>query len=275
MRIAIENQIEFGYSTPATYAIQHLRVWPHTSNVQRVQRWSVSVGRQDRFPEFNDCFGNTVLEATQSDPHEAVRINIAGLVDTYPSDGIFSARDEPLPLLYYLSETDLTGSDDNVLDLATAVRTASLKERIDGLHRLMAEVGKTLTYALDEDDDDTVTAGQALARTSGAAREHAHVFIACARSLEIPARYVTGYRLQEDDDEGPVEPAYAWAEAWVDTLGWVGFDPVHQVCPADSYVRVACGVDYLAAAPIRRSQRGGGEETTTSTVVVNQVQAQQ
>ncbi len=57
------------------------------------------------------------------------------------------------------------------------------------------------------------------------------------------------------------EAAHAWAEAYVPSLGWVGFDATNGVCPSPSYVRVAVGLDYLGAAPVRGSRTGGGAET--------------
>ena len=274
MRIAIEHRIEYSYSIPASYAIQHLRMTPRSTNTQRVQRWYVTAGRQDRFIEFFDCFGNPVWEAIQIEPHESLKIEATGVVETFPNDGITSGQDEVLPLFHYLAETALTEIGDDVLDLASGVRSAALKEQIDGLHRLMATVGDSMTYTLDHLEAQ-VPAGEALQRAAGAASDHAHVFIACARSLGIPSRMVTGYRLPDEDDEGPVESGYAWAESWVDGFGWVGFDAAHQVCPAERYVRMSCGADYLAAAPVRQSLRGGGEETASVDISVSQVQQQQ
>ncbi len=275
MRIAIEHQIEYSFSDPASYAIQHIRGIARNSPSQQIRRWYITVGRQDRFVEFLDCFGNTVYESTHIDPHESSQVHISGLVDTVPSDGILSDQDEPLPLLFYLADTAQTEISEDVLDLVSAVRVATDKEPIDGLHRLMEEVGKELTYKFDI-DAGPASAAEALQRATGASGDHAHVFIACARALDIPARFVTGYRLPGGDDDVAVdEPGFAWAEAWVDKLGWVGFDAVHQASPTEAYVRIACGADHLTAQTIRRSQRGGGEQTATSDLQVSQVQAPQ
>ena len=47
------------------------------------------------------------------------------------------------------------------------------------------------------------------------------------------------------------DAGHAWAEAYVDDLGWVGFDPTNGICTTDAHVRVAIGLDYLGAAPVR------------------------
>ena len=88
-------------------------------------------------------------------------------------------------------------------------------------------------------------------RSSAASvRTSRHIFIAAARSLGIPARYVCGYFIAHD---GVVEQeaGHAWAEAYVDGLGWVAFDPTNGICATDAHVRVAVGLDYLGAAPVR------------------------
>ena len=76
----------------------------------------------------------------------------------------------------------------------------------------------------------------------------AHAFIGAARALEIPARFVSGYYLSEGEDSVGL---HAWAEAWDDGLGWIGFDPSLALCPTDRHIRLATGLDALAATPVR------------------------
>ncbi len=44
-------------------------------------------------------------------------------------------------------------------------------------------------------------------------------------------------------------------------LGWIGFDPANGICTTAAHVRVAIGLDYLGAAPVRGSRTGGGSES--------------
>ncbi|MGY3290740.1 transglutaminase-like putative cysteine protease [Bradyrhizobium sp. LM3.6] len=66
------------------------------------------------------------------------------------------------------------------------------------------------------------------------------------------------------------DAGHAWAEAYVDGLGWVGFDPANSICATDAHVRVAIGLDYLGAAPVRGTRYGGGPETLAVAVKVEQ-----
>ena len=67
----------------------------------------------------------------------------------------------------------------------------------------------------------------------------------------------------------------AWAEAYVENLGWIGFDAANGVCPTDHYVRVAIGLDALGAAPIRGTSYGGGAESLSVDLNVRPVQQEQ
>jgi transglutaminase-like putative cysteine protease len=93
--------------------------------------------------------------------------------------------------------------------------------------------------------------------------------IAAARHLGVPARYVGGYLFREDG-VSKQEAGHAWAEALVDQLGWVGFDPANNMSPTDAYVRMAAGLDYLGAAPVRGTRYGGAGETLSVRVTVSQ-----
>ncbi|MGI4875981.1 MAG: transglutaminase family protein, partial [Janthinobacterium lividum] len=45
-----------------------------------------------------------------------------------------------------------------------------------------------------------------------------------------------------------------------------GFDPTNGISVTTAHVRVAVGLDYLDAAPVRGARRGGGDETMTIAV---------
>ena len=84
--------------------------------------------------------------------------------------------------------------------------------------------------------------------------------MACARHLGLPARYVSGYVAQSESlPHG--NGAHAWAEVHLDEYGWIGFDCANGLCPIDTHVRVAIGLDYADAAPVRGSRQGGEGES--------------
>ncbi len=71
------------------------------------------------------------------------------------------------------------------------------------------------------------------------------------------------------------EATHAWAEAWVEGLGWVGFDVSNGISPDPRYVRVATGRDYRDAAPVTGISFGAVTEHLSVDLAVEQQTAEQ
>ena len=84
---------------------------------------------------------------------------------------------------------------------------------------------------------------------------------------------MTGYLVIEADNASQAH--HAWAEAWVEALGWVGFDVANCICPTERYVRLAAGLDAGYAAPVIGSRRGGETEVLEVSVEVQRQSSQQ
>jgi len=130
------------------------------------------------------------------------------------------------------------------------------------------QINEHMTF--DEDPTNSGTSAiEAFGLKRGVCQDYAHIFIACARSGGVPARFVAGHFLRSDGTVNQ-QAGHAWAEAFVPDLGWVGFDPANGICTTDAHARVAIGLDYLGAAPVRGTRYGGGTETLSVAVKVDQ-----
>ncbi len=89
----------------------------------------------------------------------------------------------------------------------------------------------------------------------------------------MPARYVSGY-FHRADGVVEQEAGHAWIEAFIPDLGWVAFDPTNGISATDAHLRVAIGLDYLSAAPVRGTRFGGSGENLTVEIRVDQATRQ-
>ena len=128
-------------------------------------------------------------------------------------------------------------------------------------------------YGSRGDEVWVTTAEQAITAGEGVCQDHAHIFISAARLLEVPARYVSGYLMMNDRVDQ--DATHAWAEAYVDDLGWVGFDISNGISPDPRYVRVATGRDYRDAAPVTGISFGTLAQALEVDVAVEQQQVVQ
>ena len=93
---------------------------------------------------------------------------------------------------------------------------------------------------------------------AAAAPQLAHAYLACCRAAGVPARFVSGYRLLDEDRAD----RSAWVDVWSSTQeGWISLD-VDRLEPARSrHCRLAVGRDFPDAAPFRSHLAGEAVET--------------
>ncbi len=266
MLISIQHTTHYNYDTVGSFAVQRLRLTPSGTRSQKVRSWRVEADGIEHAATYVDGFANRIHLITHCRPYEALSVTASGEVETFDRDGVVGNIGEAANPRVFLRATPRTQSSRGIDALADKV---SHKQPLDRLHHLLEAIATQVVYDTDATHSET-SAAEAFAAGQGVCQDHAHIFIAATRRLGVPARYVTGYLLMNEETSAVAH--HAWAEAFVDELGWVGFDPANHICPTERYVRLACGFDAASAAPITGARRGGGTESLTVDVVVRQQQ---
>jgi transglutaminase-like putative cysteine protease len=111
----------------------------------------------------------------------------------------------------------------------------------------------------------------------GVCQDFAHLQIACLRSINIAARYVSGY-LRTYPPPGKArlvgtDASHAWVSAYCRSLGWTDVDPTNNVAPTDGHVTLAWGRDYGDVSPLRGLILGGGKHVLKVEVDMEPVEA--
>ena len=188
-------------------------------------------------------------------PHTELSVTVIGEVETGVND---YSQHQLLPLAIYLRDTPLTLADEAITRFSASFKHKSID---DLMHALMDKVG----YIQGATEVKT-TAIEAFQLGQGVCQDHAHVFIACCRSLGYPARYVSGYLFTQD---GSLMQSHAWVDVWFDSA-WQSVDVSNGCRAGETYVRLATGLDYRTASPVTGMRSGGGVEGMATHVVVNQ-----
>ena len=252
MRLAIRHRIDCAPAAGPAGSAQELRLWPRDESIQRVVRWRIDA--PGILTPWRDGFGTLVHTLAVPDGSASLRIEAEGEVDTTETNGILPLDGSGPPLEAYLRATPPTAADAGLDDFAAGFAAERARGTLPALHALTAAIHRVLG-PWSEDGAAESTAAQALARGTGTCRDHAHLFIACCRKWGVPARYVSGY-LHTEAAEGL--GTHAWAEAMVECLGWVSFDPSNCQSATQAYVRLAVGFDALGAAPVQGLCDGAG-----------------
>lgn len=264
MRLKIVHRTEYRYDAPVTYALQRLRLAPQTAPFQQVRDWRLQISGAEDEVRFVDHFGNDTRLVSFDGRAEMISIVAAGEVETSDAGGVVGPHRGFAPLWLFLRETALTEPGEGVQELAAGVAPAGDIER---LHALMLTIAERIAYRPGATEAHT-TAENALSLGAGVCQDHAHVFCAAARLLGFPARYVSGYLMMEGVERQAA--SHAWAEAHVESLGWVAFDAANGISPDERYVRLACGLDYRDAAPVSGIRLGSAQEVLAVDLTVEQ-----
>jgi transglutaminase-like putative cysteine protease len=268
MRIRISHETVYRYEEPPRGVIQTLRLTPRNHDGQYVENWRIDVSENCQLDQHEDAFGNIIHVFSAEGPLAELRVTVDGEVDTQDTSGVVVGTIERFPPSLYLRETPLTRLNPPIAEFAgLSARVGDDPLKI--LHDLLERLHGEMTFD-NVPTQATTTAAEAFALKRGVCQDLTHIFLAAARSMAIPARYIGGH-FHRDDGVTEQEAGHAWAEAFVPGLGWVAFDTANGLCATDAYVRVAVGLDYLGAAPVRGSRYGGGNEALDVSVRVNQV----
>jgi transglutaminase-like putative cysteine protease len=109
------------------------------------------------------------------------------------------------------------------------------------------------------------TTEEVFRKRRGVCQDFAHLQIACLRSLNLAARYVSGYLRTYPPPGQPrlvgADASHAWVSAYCPGIGWLDMDPTNNLVPSDGHVTLAWGRDYGDVSPLRGLILGGGAHT--------------
>jgi transglutaminase-like putative cysteine protease len=260
MQMHIRHETRYRYERTVTYSVQSLHLTPRRDSSQRALSWSIiAPGRR---LEQIDAYGNIAHLLTIEEPHREISIVVRGVVET--ADAEARLDDGPLSPLAYLQPTQLTAPNEELKSFAndSLRRVADPKERAQTLAEAVLAAVRYKSGSSDVQDSAAV----AFKSGEGVCQDHAHVFIASARAVGMPARYVSGYLYTGDAQDAA---SHAWVDVWLGAeLGWQSLDVTHARPAVRTYCRLAVGRDYLDAAPVRGMRQGGGGEEMQANVLI-------
>jgi transglutaminase-like putative cysteine protease len=252
MRISVRHVTHYRYSDAPSYLVQRLHLQPTDFESQRTVNWTITTPGIEHALRYRDGFGNWVHLVTCVPDKGGMDIIAEGEVDCEDTAGVVRGLPTSAPAAVFLRVTPPTTAGPALEKLAQSFNRK--KPALETAHDIMQAVHAAVAYEVGTSHAHT-TAAEAFAEGRGVCQDHAHIMIALARQMKIPARYVTGYLVTGHGASSTA--AHAWAELYVPELGWVGFDAANGQCPTAEYVRVAAGLDAAAVTPVKGTRRGG------------------
>lgn len=249
MKLEVVHSTHFRYSGPIAETVMEVRLRPMDGLGQRCIEFELNVSSGVKPRSYRDGYGNNVHYFNLVRPHTRLSVTSRSVVETGGQPDVDPGEDLVQDFLRFRSP---------VKDVAGVRQLAGRHKVADPSSGSAVEQAlDELTHAISKDFayDKAVTnvysaVDEVLALRAGVCQDFAHLLIAVARAMGVPARYVSGY-IHQAGDSGTTTASHAWAEAWVPGRGWIGYDATHPVRTSEHHVRLAVGRDYSDAAPTR------------------------
>lgn len=265
MKLRISHTTTYSYDVPVTYGLQQVRLTPATNRNQTVRDWRMDVEGGTSELMCEDQYNNHCTLVQADDGATRVSLTVSGEVETHNTDGIYGEIYGAAPLWHFRQSTSRTKAGVGISTLSKMITKNG--GDLGELHALSTEILAAVPYG-HAVTDVTTTAEEAFALGGGVCQDHAQIFIATLRHAGVPARYVSGYLMMDDQIEQ--DATHAWAEAHIEGLGWVAFDVSNGISPDERYVRLAVGRDSTDAAPVSGMRMGNAHEAMSVTLQVQQ-----
>ncbi|WP_171230008.1 transglutaminase family protein [Ruegeria sp. HKCCA4008] len=265
MKLHIRHETRYDFDAPVPFGLQQLRKTPKSFRNQNIVSWSTQITGGRKELTFEDYHRNTVELISFDVNTQSILLISEGVVEVEDTHGVLGRHEGSTPLWLFKRSTPQTTPGKGVAEVIGALPKG---EPLEKMHALSESIRTQVVYEIGSSHPGW-SAEDALESGCGVCQDHAHIFIACARQIGVPARYVSGYLMMNETELQ--DATHAWAEVYLDGLGWVGFDVSNGISPDDRYVRVATGLDYSQAAPVIGNRIGAaGEQLTVQLQVAQQ-----
>jgi transglutaminase-like putative cysteine protease len=266
----VRHLTRYRYGAPVAVNACALRLLPRSDDGQRVLAARVeTTPRPESFAEGADGFANRVARLRIETPHRELSIEsrarivverpappLAALTPPWEEVAALAAAtsalgpDSPALAIYPSRLVPLFATATDYARSSFAPRRPIYEAAIELARRIQAD------FVYDAQATEVTTSPvEAFAKRRGVCQDFAHVMIAAARGLGLPALYVSGYiRTIPPPGEARLagaDASHAWAELWCGPgFGWLGFDPTNAVAVGDDHIVVARGRDYSDVPPV-------------------------
>jgi len=249
MKLEIVHSTHYRYSGPIAESVMEVRLRPMDGAGQRCSDFALELSSGIKPRTYMDGYGNNVHYFNLVKPHSRLSITSRSIVETGLAQETDVGEELVQDFLRFRNPAmDVPGV--RALAREHAIADPSSAEAIEqALDELTLAINRDFAY------DRSVTnvyssVEEVLDLRAGVCQDFAHLFIAVARAMGVPARYVSGY-IHFAGERGATTASHAWGEAWVPGKGWIGYDATRPVRTSEHHVRLAVGRDYSDAAPTR------------------------
>ncbi|MEO8300892.1 MAG: transglutaminase family protein, partial [Rhizomicrobium sp.] len=253
MFYSIRHVTRFRYSGPVRESVMELRMQPRSEGPQTLRSFQISTNPRAQLYAYTDHLGNAVYHFNMLREHEELRIEAQAVVEIAQMRALPDQLD-PLEWSRYNS-FNLTDDHFDMLgpsrfarpsrELASFMKIADLEKPVGDPLTALKTLQRGIYDSFEYEPGVTEVNSPieiALEQRRGVCQDFAHIMSAIAREWGVPCRYVSGYLYHKGShDRSAANATHAWVEAYLPSLGWIGFDPTNNIMAGERHIRAAVG----------------------------------
>ena len=264
---------DFVYDGPVSESYNEVRLRPMHDEHQSCLSFRLTTHPASPSFSYRDALGNWVHQVNVLPTHSRLRVQAESVVLTHDASptsswmllGELEERQEELLEEFY----DMLAPSRYVPHLPELEPLiAEVERRCDGTVSGFTQSASDLIHERFEYVKGATHVNSSIADSlqsgAGVCQDFAHLLLGVLRKRGIPARYVSGYLVpqNESNPEAKLEEviggqaSHAWAEAYIPDSDWVPLDPTLGKPVGMRHVRIAYGRDYSDVAPVRGVYKG-------------------
>ena len=265
----ILHKTVINYDYAPLSGIQKLRLTPRDEINQKILDWKIDFNGCSVELETYDYQGNKIQLCKTKNDVKKIVIKSYGRLKVKDNNGIVGSHVGNIPIdLYKFSSSNYTKPGRRVIEIVKNLMNMSKKEKkteLQLLNSLSKKILQKVKYLKGKTTVKT-TAEEALKLGFGVCQDHVHIFLSATRLMGFASRYVSGYLMLNNTNIQ--EASHAWAEVYINNLGWVGFDISNGISPDIKYVKLAIGFDYMDVIPISGIRVGDLDEKIKTKITI-------
>jgi transglutaminase-like putative cysteine protease len=258
MIITVDHSTSYRYAYAVDLQPHTFRLRPRMTTTQRLLFFDLEVlPAPTGATECLDQDGNLALHAWFGAPVAELSVTSrfrVELLRANPFDFNLSAESEHLPLRYSYPlcaslscYSNALNVDESVKRFATVIAANAGRNVAAFLAALNQQIFNSFRH-VTRAEGPAWPSCQTLNELAGSCRDLAVLFSDVCRVVGIASRFVSGYECASVGQ--PDADLHAWAEVYLPSAGWRGYDPSRGLLVADRHVAVAAAFHADLASPI-------------------------
>jgi transglutaminase-like putative cysteine protease len=257
----IVHDTTYSYKKAVRFGPHRLVIRPREGHDARIEEMRLEIEPAFDLEWSRDLFGNCVATAHILSPAERLHIHSEVLLDqTAPFPQRSAPRETPTGFPVQFSEIESAVATaylatTHPADVAkvkewvsTSIDTALVYDAEEIVASIARKIRKTIKYRRRE-AKGVQNPSQTLSAGSGSCRDMATLMLEALRSVGFPARFASGYLVGSASNAGHAA-THAWAEAYLPSVGWLGYDPMLGEATSGNHIVVGVSNHPRGVMPV-------------------------